>query len=136
MMMHNSVLSFSGISEIISVQPPSITEERVLTRKPKDLSTQKKKKSNPYFLFCQLRRPDLQASHPEMPSREVTKLLAEEWHSLTEDDKARYFDMYKKSKNESAPSQNASLSNGRGQIMLEIPGTNGNRILIPAFIAE
>lgn len=135
-MMQPHTLSFTGVSEIISVRSPPRTEDRVHARKPRDTSTSKKKKSNPYFLFCQSRRPDLQASHPEMPSRDVTKLLAEEWHSLPDDDKARYIHMYQRSQNEAAPPPVTNISNGRVQIMLEIPGANGTRIIIPAYMAE
>jgi hypothetical protein len=73
--MQANQLSFAAAAEIFSQAPV----------RSKQLSQKKAKTSklpNQYFLFCQQRRTALQADHPAVSSREITRMLAEEWKNL------------------------------------------------------
>jgi hypothetical protein len=49
-----------------------------------------KKKTTGYVLFCQEFRPEVKEDNPELPQVEITKLLAEMWKGLPEDEKEEW----------------------------------------------
>ena len=59
--------------------------------KPKAKATKEdkpaKKKTTGYVLFCQEFRPEVKEDNPELPQVEITKLLAEMWKALPEEEK-------------------------------------------------
>ena len=54
------------------------------------------KQPNSYFLFCKSRRTQLHVENPSLPSREVTKILANEWKNLNIEEKNKYTEEYQK----------------------------------------
>ena len=49
-----------------------------------------KKKTTGYVLFCQEFRPEVREDNPELPQVEITKLLAEMWKNLPEEEKEEW----------------------------------------------
>ena len=49
-----------------------------------------KKPMNAYVFFCQDKRPQLMADNPSMKFGDLTKVLAEQWKSMSEQDKQPY----------------------------------------------
>lgn len=95
------------------------------------------KPPNPYFLFCQDRRVKLQNENPQMPSREITKLLAQEWKNLSDIEKSRYNEKYKASLENM---QRVNLKkpvphNIFGDFCLRLTSMDGTVIQIPALIS-
>lgn len=92
-------LTLSGVNEIISFPPEeenetSENEERTIPEiKPKN-NQKRGKLPNPYFIFCKERRTILHAQNPHAGSRDITKMLASEWKSMTSEQKQKYNDQY------------------------------------------
>lgn len=115
--------------EVFSIKPMN-------EKKKKSASKQRPaKQPNPYFLFCQERRTQLQAEHPELPSRNITAMLAQEWHSLSEIDRQTYTSRY--IQNMEAIQLEKEKENGRKKlIMLQIPMGDGKYMTVPAFFPQ
>ena len=89
----NRGLSFSDNVKIFDREPDTENEYRKEKRNTKG----SQRLPNAYFLFCKKRRTQLHFEHPDMPSRDVTKILAEEWKGLSQESKSIYIEEYKKS---------------------------------------
>ncbi|BFU20377.1 high mobility group box domain containing protein [Entamoeba histolytica HM-1:IMSS-B] len=64
------------------------------TKKPKIVRSTKKKggkkNKNPYIIFCNMKREEVKAANPDLPSKEILSKLVEMWNGLTEEQKASY----------------------------------------------
>lgn len=111
---------------LFSISPPAISTAK------KTAKDKAKKKPNPYFLFCQKRRTELHAQNPDIPSREITKQLAQEWKSLSDLEKNKYVQAYKNT----SPEHAHTPPNLGNQIYLQVISTDGTAFAIPAFQVE
>ena len=82
-----SFLKIENIGVLFSLKP---LKDNIQTKSLK--KNKKKKKINPYFLFCINRRTIIHVQNPNLTSREVTKILAKEWNLLTYEEKLIYSD--------------------------------------------
>jgi hypothetical protein len=82
--MASNQLPFAATVELFSQKPRPAPRRRAVNPKL----------PNQYFLFCRQRRTTLQAEHPGLSSREVTRILAEEWKQLLEEEKAAFSNQY------------------------------------------
>lgn len=90
----------------------------------------KKRIANAFFLFCKMERQKFQEQNPDLSSREVTKLLASRWQSLSENEKTFYKEKYKETlldnenqnKKMENKMKNAKLTIRTGNCIYQIPG--------------
>lgn len=122
----NNRFSIVTQGSLFSVPPP------VLSPQQKGTKEKGKKKPNPYFLFCQERRTELHAQNPQTTSREITKQLAEEWKSLSDQQKQKYNEAYRNS----SPKKQETMPNLGDQIYLQVVSTDGKVLAIPAYKIE
>ena len=109
------------------------------------------RKANPYFLFCKERRTQLHTERPGTPSREITKILAEEWKQMNECERSKYFEKYKHSllnqqeEKQRGLSDNQSLTEQAdenkanpivGHYTFQFKMLNGQTFSIPAIISK
>ena len=73
------------------------TTKAAKSTKEKDPDAPKRPQSS-YFLFMNDRRPALQKEKPELKFGELTKVLTDDWKSLSDKDKKKYEDMAAKDK--------------------------------------
>ena len=126
-------LSFTGSIDVFNISPVNASKKRV----KKYTDPNESKQSNPYFIFCKERRTQLQAEHPSTPSREITKLLAEEWKGMNQSEKEKYKQKYKKSIEEynSKPQEKPQKENfARGALSLRT--ADGKFYTLPVFLSE
>ena len=89
-------------SEIAQYDPPS-DEEIMIAKKTKKLPSEKKtsekktsekktttRKPTGYSLFCKEHREDVKEDYPDMSATEITKVLADMWKDLEEDEQAEW----------------------------------------------
>ena len=57
-----------------------VLQERKVTRPP-----------NAFMLFGRERRSIIAKQHPGLSNKEISKLLGKEWHSLSSEEKEKYF---------------------------------------------
>ena len=124
-----SKLSLSGTMSVFSITP--VDED-----KPKPKRSRNAKKLNPYFIFCKERRSELHSKHPSTPSREITKLLAEEWKNMNESEKKKYVDKHKSveeetKKDSEVPQQINTLTRGS----LSLRAADGKIYSLPVFLS-
>lgn len=90
---------------------------------------------NPYLLFCKERRTALHKTNPEMPSRDVTKILANEWKNMSENEKNKYKVKYQnriKSKIQgNSPQENCNIAQ-TNYLNFTLP--NGQVVFVPVTI--
>ena len=98
---------------------------------------------NPYLLFCKERRTQLHKENPDAQSRDITKVLAEEWKSMREDEKESYKIKYKKllenekyEERRNKKNKEISVSHLLGKWTLNIETESGAKIAIPALISQ
>lgn len=125
------MLSMSQTTEVFSVPPVSKT---TIVAK----ASQSKKKSrtpNPYFLFCKARRTELTALQPDMPSRDLTKILAEEWRNMSPEQRLVYSEEYKDIRSKIASPDNSAASDASTglPIWIEIPTPLGEMITVAGY---
>jgi hypothetical protein len=123
-----SALQFSFATAEIFSQVP-----KPPLRKKKNGIAKNAKLPNQYFLFCQERRTALQAEHPTMASREVTRILAEEWKSLSEQGKAEFADKYQQTIMRAREEAVKPMGIGKRKLWLQLQAPNGTVVSIPAF---
>lgn len=118
-------MNFSPIFEVLSIEPPLKKD------KTQHKGSKTQKQANPYFLFCQEKRTQLHAQFPNIPSREVTKMLSQEWKTLSNNEKQKYSDQYHKN------IEKAQIEKEKKhQIFLQIPLGNDQFMTIPAFVND
>jgi hypothetical protein len=123
-------LTFPGNVEVFSLAPAAPKIRQPKKGRPLQKSD---KHPNPYFLFCQQRRTELHAEYPDMPSREITRMLADEWNNLANDVKATFQHKYQQSL-EGARNDHAGVTeNGRRKIWIQLQTQDGQSVSIPAF---
>lgn len=118
-------MNFSPLFEVLSIEP------HINKEKTKNKSAKSQKQANPYFLFCQERRTQLHAQFPNISSREVTQMLAQEWKSLTNIEKQKYSDQYHKNIEKAQVEKEK-----KHQIFLQIPMGNNKFMTIPAYVND
>ena len=69
-------------------EEPKSKKEAKTKKEAKDDKPAKKKTG--YVLFCQEFRPEVKEDNPELPQVEITKLLAEMWKALPEEEKEEW----------------------------------------------
>jgi hypothetical protein len=119
-------LSLGATVEIFSQIPRAAARAKGHTAKNSKLPNQ-------YFLFCQQRRTALQAEHPGLSSREVTRILAEEWKSLSGEGKASFAEQYQQSIIKAREGSGQETVKGKKQLWLQFRTNNGQFVSIPAF---
>ena len=87
--------SMSISIDTVTIDPVPCQTSCAKKRKPKT--------PNAFFLYCQEARTEAHRLHPELTSREVTKLLADEWKQLSSQEKSEYITKYKNKLKESEP---------------------------------
>jgi hypothetical protein len=124
------ILSSTGAVEIFSAAP------LVKRPKPKGRASPGSKSGkvpNPYFIFCARRRAELHAENPELPSREVTKMLAAEWAQLSAAKKAEYTALYQERFDRGEAEE--SIETPQNKILIKIPLPDGTVLAVPAYFA-
>jgi len=66
-------------------------------KKFKDPKKPKRPKTS-YLYFCEEKRPLVKSNHPEFKVGQIMKELGKMWQSLSEDNKFKYIELYKKDK--------------------------------------
>ena len=117
--------SFTRNQTIFSQEPLSLINDS----KKKD--HKKKKVPNPYFIFCSKQRLIFQEQHPEMSSRDITKLLASKWKEMTPEEKTIYQEQYSKSLPIFHPASKDLKS--KKEIILHLTTETGEKIYLPAY---
>jgi hypothetical protein len=70
---------------------PILKEKDEKKSKPKELNDENKKKSkNPFINFCNEKRDLIKEENPDAKPHEITKIIAELWKDLDEDEKNEY----------------------------------------------
>ncbi|KAK8866320.1 non-histone protein [Tritrichomonas musculus] len=118
-------MDFSPNFEVLSIEPHYYKD------KPQRKSPKTQKQPNPYFLFCQEKRTQLHTQFPNVSSREITQMLAQEWKSLSTIEKQKYSDQYHKNMEKAQVDKEK-----KHQIFLQIPVGNNQFMTIPAFVNE
>ena len=124
-MKHNS-LSLQNLGEIFSQQPESKNKGKTKKGKKKNEKTA----INSYFLFCKERRSALHAKNPNLSSREITKMLGEEWQNLSLPEREKYRE---KCRQQLLFNGEQLVEQNDGKIFLQIQASNGQLLAIPAF---
>ena len=127
--MKQSSLTLQNLGEIFS-QLPEEKKSKNKGKNSKEKEKTTKKAANSYLLFCKERRTALHAQNPDKTSREITKILAEEWKNLSADEKNKYQEKYKNIVSENA-FENMGLGNDK--IYIQIQASNGQILAIPAI---
>ena len=68
------------------------------TEESKDQVKGPKKPTTAFFLYCQVRRKTVKDTAPTLSTVEVSKLIGQEWRSMSESDKAIYAEQVAKDK--------------------------------------
>jgi hypothetical protein len=125
-------MSSTGHVEIASEPPLTkpLSKKGIHPMRPKS-----DKAPNPYFLFCQKRRTELQAENPLMPSREVTRLLASEWRNLPTVEKDGFAQHYQSLLSQKETERKAMAPSQDKQFLIQIPLPNGQFLVVPAYFA-
>lgn len=89
-----------------------------------------------------MRRPEVALAHPELPNKEVSRLLGKEWHAMSSDDRQTFLDLAEQEKHEHAlqypnyrfhpASKKAPKSAGYYAMRKELE-TNGLQALLDSF---
>ena len=122
-------MNFSPIFEVLSIKPNNMHFEESKFKVKRKIQ----KLSNPYFLFCQERRPQLHSIYPQASSREVTQMLGVEWRNMREEQKAKYKDQYI---HNMETRQNLVDDDPKKSILIKFPLGNNQFISIPAFVND
>ncbi|KAI8985213.1 high mobility group box domain-containing protein [Pilobolus umbonatus] len=100
--------------------------EKLIINKPRKKKDPNAPKGpgNVFFLYCRLERDKMKDEHPTENLGEVTRLLGQKWKSLTQEEKSKYYDMYKRELTEYEEAMKTYTSNGRPTHLLsDIGGT-------------
>ena len=123
------VWNISPCVEIISVAPPGSAK----TKKAKSPFKPKHPKTpNKYFLFCKKRRTELHALYPNITSREVTKILANEWKSMSQEQQESYAEMYVQMM-ETNNTREQESANAAIPLWIDIPTATGEMMRVAAY---
>jgi hypothetical protein len=122
-------LTFAANIEVFSQAPPAMKIKRQKMVPPPRPDRQ----PNQYFLFCQQRRTELQAEHPTVPSREVTRMLGEEWRNLSDDAKAVFAHQYQQNMENARDEPEGVVEGGRRRLWIQLQTQSGQFVSIPAF---
>lgn len=124
-----STFQVSPCVEIISVPPP---EKQKPKRVHSSFKAKYRKTPNKYFLFCKKRRTELHALHPEITSREVTKILASEWKAMSYEEQESYASMYVQmvEKNQSNEDE---MKEKTIPLWIDIPTATGELMRVAAY---
>jgi hypothetical protein len=122
-------LTFAANTEVFSQAPPAMK----IKRQNKVSPPRSDRQPNQYFLFCQQRRTELQAEHPTVPSREVTRMLAEEWRNLSDDAKAAFAHQYQQNIESARDEPEGAIEGGKRRVWIQLQTQSGQFVSIPAF---
>ena len=129
--------TLTSAEDIFTIAPQK--EEKKKTRKVRE---DFKRTPNPYLLFCKERRTQLHRENPETKSRDITKVLAEEWKNMGKDEKEKYQMKYKtliechSNEEEKGRKKEVSISKLLGKWKINIQSESGETIVIPAVISQ
>ncbi|SMN21802.1 similar to Saccharomyces cerevisiae YMR072W ABF2 Mitochondrial DNA-binding protein involved in mitochondrial DNA replication and recombination, member of HMG1 DNA-binding protein family [Maudiozyma saulgeensis] len=70
---------------------PSAAKLRIL-KKEEIMKNKPKRPLNSYLLYCAEQRPIISKNHPEMKNPDMTKLISQQWNSLSDIEKQPYKD--------------------------------------------
>ena len=127
--MKQSSFALQNLGEIFS-QSPEPKKSKKNAKNGKENEKTAKKAANSYLLFCKEKRTALHAQFPDKSSREITKLLAEEWKNLSTDEKNKYQEKYK---NIVSEHEFEDIANSNNKIYIQIQASNGQILAIPAI---
>ena len=118
-------MKFQNLGEIFSCDPRKDGKRKSQA----DDKKTGKKAANSYLLFCKERRTALHAENPDISSREVTKMLAQEWKNLSNEEKQKY----EKQKEEALKTQEVNDFITERTIYLQVKTMDGQVLAIPAI---